>query len=105
MSGRIIHLPELSPSDACDLELSALSSRKEFQTEVVFGGPMPAKMIEENTRKRAAFRKARAKVIAKHGVFDEYLQPLLADEKRLKGELEEIRDEIRLLRSARANKL
>ncbi len=105
MSGRIIRLPALSPSEACDLELSALSSRKEFQTDVVFGGPMPAKLVEENNKKRAAFRKARAKIIAKHGVFDEYLQPLLADEKRLKGELAEIQDEIRLLRRARANTL
>ena len=104
MPRNIFQIPPLSPSDRADLEISALSSRPEFQTECVFGGPMPKEMVARNKRRALAYRTARAKVIAKHGVFDEYLQPLLDDVRTLRERLAETRDEIAELRGLRAGK-
>lgn len=100
-TGVIITLPTPSPSEACDLELSALASRPEFQTEAMFGAPMPPEMLKRNEERRSAFRLARAQIIAKYGVFDEYLQPLLEDEQRLLAELNGVRHEIALIRARR----
>ncbi len=97
-------MPSLGPSDAADLEIGLLHSRPEFQSECVFGCAMPADMIERNKQKQLAFRKARAEIIAKHGVFDEYMVPLLEEEARLLSELDATRSEIETLRMLRSKK-
>lgn len=101
---RLITLLPPSPSEACELELSALASHPDYQTECVFGGPMPKAMIERNEHILIAYRSARAKIIAKYGVFDEYLQPLLEEERSLSTKLAETRKEIAELRGLRTGK-
>lgn len=92
---RLITLPAPSPSEAAELELAALSSRPEFQSEIVFGGPIPPAMKKHNRERREAYEKAKLDIIAKYGLFDEYLQPLLEDEQRLESELASVQAQIR----------
>jgi uncharacterized protein YydD (DUF2326 family) len=90
--------PVFSPSETARLELIALTSRQEFCRGGVFGSHMPSEMIEENKRKDQAYRAARLEIIKKHGVAEEYLKPLLEEEKRLQGELARVQREIAELR-------
>lgn len=90
--------PVFSPSETARLELIALTSRQEFCRGGVCGGHMPPEMIEENKQKDHAYHAARLEIIKKHGVAEEYLKPLLEEERRLQGELARVQTEIAELR-------
>lgn len=102
VSRRRIRIPSLRPTEQAELEVMALSARPEYQSESVFGGRMPADMLERNKKKAAAFQEARAKIIAKHRVIGEYLVPLYEQEQHLQEQLDATRAEIAVLRTAQA---
>ena len=85
---------EATPSQQAHLEILALASKPELKKNSVIGGPTPAEMQAENARKLAEHRRQRLAIIARHGVFDEYLAPLREAEKRLASKLAGVRQDI-----------
>lgn len=85
---------KLTPVQKATFEIQALHQRPELMGDRKIGGSTPPDMIAENKRKAEARRKAEFQIVAKYGVFDEYLQPLHDEEARLSNRLEQLRKDI-----------
>ena len=97
-----ISIPDSTPSQKAHLELLALATDPELQADSVIGGPTPASMHEENKRREVRYRERRLEIIGRHGVVDEYLEPLLEEEQQLEAQLLEKRRDIAALKALRS---
>lgn len=89
-----LKLPEATPSQKAYFAILSLRSAPDLQRNTMVGGPTPPAMKAENALKDAEYNRRRLAIIAKYGVFDEYLAPLRADEKRLSEKLASVQAEI-----------
>lgn len=89
-----IELGPFSPLAQARLEIMGLAHVPELATQCMLGGPTPPEMEEENARRLKERRRRELAIIEKHGVADEYLKPLLEEEKRLETKLVGVREQI-----------
>ncbi len=85
---------ELTPTQQAKFAIEALRQDPELMPDCVIGGKTPPEMIEENKRKNEIRRQREFEIIAKFGVFDEYLAPIREEEAALSAKLAELRRDI-----------
>jgi len=74
-------------------EIRKLSSRLDLMPIMIFGtGQLTPEEIEENKRRKIELRNLRLAIIAKHGVEEEFLTPLLEEIAKLETRLEYLRE-------------
>lgn len=95
---KTIRLPkiEYTQLEKARHKISALSSRDDLQTIVVFGGREgPSQdIIEENERRQAKYWQEYFAIIEMHGVEREFLNPLNEKYTELSAQIKEVRWEI-----------
>lgn len=89
------------PSFQAKMEIDRLFTDRDLQKIIVLGPrKLTAEEHAENRRRSAERQRRRIAIIKKYGVVQEYLEPLLAEERRLSSLLSEVRQEIAALRAA-----
>lgn len=90
-----------TPSQKANLEIRALSRDPRFRPNLVLGSATPPKIKAENIRKSEERWKSEVAIIAKHGVQDEYVAALEAEELELRRSLEVVVKKIQDIRATR----
>lgn len=90
-----------APNELAYLEIQELSSRNDLNLNHRFGGRLTPEEVAENKRIVNRRLREKLKIIAKHGVFDEYLKPLQAQHHHLCEELERVHLQIAALEMLR----
>ncbi len=95
-----LELPPLSPSALAKLEIMGLASDPELSTICIVGRGSLTKEQEAENHQRAELRTTTwLAIIKKHGVEEEYLEPLLKERARLWSELSAVCRKIEMIRT------
>jgi hypothetical protein len=96
-----LQMPESTPLEKAEYQISMLHQRQEYFPICVLGGPLSAEQLAENKRRRDECARREIEIIIRHGVADAYIEKYERHARPLREQLCVIERQIDQLKIAR----